>query len=115
MDSVADVRLRCGRPYRGSAWKKRIVMRRRAVLAAFGAVITFFVYGGIVDLWTLFGFYERPTLAAAASVYGAAVPFNLVHAASSAVFLYFLAEPMGQKLERIKLKYGLGFAKGARL
>ena len=54
-------------------------------------------------------------LAAAAAVYGAAVPFNLVHAASSAVFLYFLAEPMGQKLERIKLKYGLGFAKGARL
>lgn len=99
----------------GALGKSGLIMRRRAVLAAFGAVITFFVYGGIVDLWTLFGFYERPTLAAAAAVYGAAVPFNLVHAASSAVFLYFLAEPMGQKLERIKLKYGLGFAKGARL
>lgn len=55
----------------GALGKSGLIMRRRAVLAAFGAVITFFVYGGIVDLWTLFGFYERPTLAAAAAVYGA--------------------------------------------
>lgn len=83
----------------------------RVALAISGAILTFFVYGGIVDLWTVFGFYSEPSVKAAAVVYTAALPFNIIHASSSAIFLYFLANPMREKLERIKLKYGFGFAR----
>lgn len=34
-------------------------------------------------------------------------PFDLVHAAATALFLWFGAEPMLEKLDRIKVKYGL--------
>lgn len=87
----------------------------RAALVILGTLLTFFVYGGIVDLWTIFGFYSEPSVRVAAAVYAAAMPFNIIHAASSAIFLYFLANPMREKLERIKLKYGFGFARQTRL
>jgi len=35
------------------------------------------------------------------------VPFDLIHAAATAFFLWFIAEPIIEKLERVKLKYGL--------
>ena len=35
------------------------------------------------------------------------LPFALVHALATVVFLYIAAEPMLEKLDRIKVKYGL--------
>ena len=34
-------------------------------------------------------------------------PMDLVHAISTAIFLAILAKPMLEKLQRIKIKYGL--------
>ena len=39
--------------------------------------------------------------------YISGIPFDFVHAASTAFFLWFISEPMIDKLERIKVKYGL--------
>lgn len=33
--------------------------------------------------------------------------FDMVHAISTVVFLFFIANPMIEKLDRIKTKYGL--------
>ena len=41
------------------------------------------------------------------SYYVTGLPFNLVHAGATAVFLWLLGEPMLEKLERVKSKYGL--------
>ena len=41
------------------------------------------------------------------AAYISGVPFDLVHAASTAFFLWFISEPMIDKLDRIKVKYGL--------
>lgn len=76
-------------------------------LCAFGALCAFFIYGGIVDLWTILGFSQGPDLAFALSVYTMAVPFNLIHAVATVIFLALLAKPMIQKLQRVKLKFGL--------
>ena len=34
-------------------------------------------------------------------------PFDIVHGLSTVVFLFFGAEPMLEKLDRVKTKYGL--------
>ena len=34
------------------------------------------------------------------------IPFDLIHALGTAFFLWFISEPMIDKLERIKIKYG---------
>ena len=42
-----------------------------------------------------------------AASYLVGFPFDIIHALSTAFFLWFLAEPLTDKLERIKVKYGL--------
>lgn len=87
--------------------QKNILSTSKFPLMIFGALMAFFVYGGIVDLWTIFGFYPEPNLKVAYTVYSLAVPFNLIHSVATAVFLYFLSKPMIEKIERIKVKYRL--------
>ena len=41
------------------------------------------------------------------AAYLSALPWDLIHACSSVIFLYLLSRPMIEKLERIKLKYGI--------
>ena len=41
------------------------------------------------------------------SSYVMGMPFDFIHAVSTVFFLFLAAEPMLEKLERIKIKYGL--------
>ncbi len=41
------------------------------------------------------------------SYYVSGIPVDLVHASATVLFLWFAAEPMLEKLDRIKVKYGL--------
>lgn len=76
-------------------------------LVIFGALTTFFLYGAIVDLWTIFSATSEPTMATVIGIYAAGVPFNLTHAAATAIFLLLLAKPMLGKLNRVRVKYGM--------
>lgn len=76
-------------------------------LVVFGGLATFFVYGAITDMWTILMMTSEPSLETALIVYGAAVPFNVVHAAATIFFLLLLARPMIDKLSRVRIKYGM--------
>ena len=41
------------------------------------------------------------------SSYIVGMPFDCIHAMATWLFLWFAAEPMLEKLDRIKVKYGL--------
>ena len=43
----------------------------------------------------------------AAIVIIAGLPFDLIHAAATVIFLWFFSRPMLEKLDRLKVKYGL--------
>lgn len=79
----------------------------RWLLALFGIFTAFFLYGGIVDLWTILVMTHEPNLATAVAVYTAAVPFNLIHAVATGIFILLLAKPIISKVERVKVKYGM--------
>jgi hypothetical protein len=88
---------------------------RIAVLCVFGFVSTFALYGVILDTAALTMFSSTMSKEALLATYLSGVPFNLVHAVSTVIFLALLARPMIEKLERVKKKYGLYAAKdGAR-
>ncbi len=80
---------------------------RTALLVVFGGVATFFIYGAITDMWTILMMTSQPSLETAVMVYGAAIPFNGIHAAATVIFLLLLARPMVEKLNRVKVKYGM--------
>lgn len=81
--------------------------KRTLPICIYGAIAVFFIYGIIVDLWTVFGFTPEPNWQILVLVYGSALWFNAIFAISTAVFLAFFTRPMLKKLTRIQNKYGL--------
>ena len=41
------------------------------------------------------------------ATYMSGIPFDLVHAVATIFFLFIISKPMIEKLDRIKIKYGL--------
>lgn len=91
----------------GVLFQKGLLRKTRAALAIFGFLATVIIYGGILNPASVLIWQPNPTKEMILSAYAMGLPFDLVHAASTAFFLWFLAEPMIEKLERIKIKYGL--------
>lgn len=79
----------------------------RIFLCGYGFVMTFFVYGLIMDTATVLMYTDQPKVAAFAAAYASGVVFNAIHGVSTVVFLWLLAKPIFSKLERIKRKYGM--------
>ncbi len=65
------------------------------------------LYGFILNLWSIVGFYHPQSLAQFFAVYAAALPFDAIHGIVTVVFLLILYAPWRRKLERVKRKYGL--------
>lgn len=81
--------------------------KRRIVLSIFGAFASFFLYSCIVDIWTVLSMTPEPKLGTFLMTYGLALPFNIIHSVATAVFIVLLANYMLDKLERVKMKFGL--------
>jgi energy-coupling factor transport system substrate-specific component len=60
-----------------------------------------------MDLCSIMMWTQEITWELVAATYTAGLMFNLIHAGATIVFLLLLTKPMIEKLERIKIKYGL--------
>ncbi|MBR5452609.1 MAG: ECF transporter S component [Clostridia bacterium] len=79
--------------------------KNRWIMVAFGTVMGM-IFSMIMDVWTVLwggGFSVELYLAAIAT----ALPHTVIYSVSNMVFLIILAKPFGEKLERIKQKYGI--------
>ena len=92
----------------GVLFRKGLLRRNRGSLAAFGVFAAVVIYGGIMNPASALMYnaqsLNRDMLLA---YYVTGLPVDLVHAAATVVFLLLIAEPMLEKLDRIKVKYGL--------
>lgn len=91
----------------GILFRKGLLLRSRTALCVYGGLSTFFLYGGIMNPAALLTAQPAPTWDMLWLYYLQGIPFDLVHAVATVVFLYIAAEPMLEKLDRIKVKYGL--------
>lgn len=91
----------------GILFRKGFLRKTKASLCIYGAFATLILYGGIMNPASVIMSQEKLNLEMFQAAYLTGLPFDLVHAASTAFFLWFLSEPMIDKLERIKVKYGL--------
>ncbi len=91
----------------GVLFKKGFLRRNTTALCIFGGLATFLIYGGIMNPAAVLMFQAKPTIQIFYLAYIQGIPFDLVHAAATVIFLYFIAKPMLEKLDRIKVKYGL--------
>lgn len=84
----------------------KYLKRNKVLLVLYGA-LSGVIYSFIMDIWTVVWTYNTlsPELYRAAII--TAVPYTAVYAVSNIVFLALLAKPFGEKLERVKIKYGV--------
>jgi len=65
------------------------------------------IYGGIMNPATVLTFQPNPVREMFLLTYLQGIPFDLVHAAATVTFMLVISQPMLEKLDRIKVKYGL--------
>jgi energy-coupling factor transport system ATP-binding protein len=91
----------------GILFRKGFLRKSKASLCVFGFFATLLIYGGIMNPSSVIMAQSSPTLKMLVASYAAGLPMDIVHSVSTAFFLWFLSEPMIDKLERVKVKYGL--------
>ncbi len=92
----------------GVLFRKGLLRRNTLSLCVFGAFSAVLIYGGIMDFASaaMVG-AENLSWSIVLGYLISGFPVNLVHAAATVIFLWLLGQPMLEKLDRIKVKYGL--------
>ena len=91
----------------GVLFGKGFLRKTKGSLCIFGGLSTVLVYGGIMNPASVIMYQPNPTWDMILSSYALGLPYDIILAISTVVFLWFTAEPMIEKLDRIKVKYGI--------
>ena len=91
----------------GILFKKGWLPKKTLPLSIYGLLSTFFICGPILDTCTLFTMASVVNKEQALLIYASGVPMNAIHAIATFLFLLIIAKPMIEKLDRIKVKYGM--------
>ncbi len=91
----------------GVLFRKGLLLRDRFTLCIFGGLVTFLICGGIMNPASVLMYQPNPSFQMILTAYITGIPADAIHALSTVLFLWFLPEPMLEKLNRVKVKYGL--------
>ena len=82
-------------------------LKKNRVLLLIYGVLSGVAFSFIMDVWTVLWYSAGFDLELYKASIIAAIPHTILYAVSNFVFLLILAKPFGDKLERIKIKYGV--------
>lgn len=89
-----------------AGWLQQPLKKSRLALVCYG-ILCGLVYSLVMDVWTVLWYDGGLRWQLYLSAIAAALPHTLLYCISNGVFLWFLAKPIGKKLERIRIKYGM--------
>ena len=84
----------------------------RWMLAIFGFLAAFIIYGMIADMSSVLFLTGGTSWTGILAVYAAGVPFNLLHGCVTSIFLFLFGRPLLGILQRLDLKYNFLKQKG---
>ena len=91
----------------GVLYRKGVLRRLKLSLCIFGVIASTVIFGGIMNPASALMWSESVNWKIIMSYYITGIPVDLVRAVATLVFLWLGAEPMLEKLDRVKTKYGL--------
>ena len=91
----------------GVLFRKGLLRRTRLMLCLFGAFSSIVIYGGIMNPVSALLWMRTIDPSVLLACYLSGFPVDCVRAAATWLFLWIGAEPMLEKLDRVKVKYGL--------
>ena len=83
----------------------RPLRRSRIALSLYG-VFAGVAYSFIMDIWTVLWYNGSFSPALYTAALATALPYTVLYAVSNVVFLNLLSRPFGEKLDRVRIKYG---------
>jgi len=93
--------------FAGVIFKSLNVKKSRIALCVYGGLATILLYGGILNPASVIMYQPEVTLQEILTFYISGLPFDLIHAESTVFFLWLIAVPMLNSLDRVKSKYGI--------
>ena len=84
----------------------KMLKKSRTALIAYGA-LSGIAFSLVMDVWTTLWYSGGFDTALYLSALLTSLPHTLIYAVSNVIFLYVMAKPMGEKLDRIIVKYGI--------
>lgn len=84
----------------------KVLAKSRVSLIIYGVLSGVF-YSLVMDVWSVISYNGGLTLADYTKAIVAAIPHTVLYVVSNVLFLILLARPIGKKLERVKIKYGI--------
>ncbi len=84
---------------------KRINIKSNFAVSLYGFFATVIIYGGIMNPASILLYEKNVTLEMLLVSYMPGLPMDIVHGISTFFFLWFLYQPMKEKIERVKNKY----------
>ena len=91
----------------GILFQKGWLSRSRSALCIFGGLSVFFIYGVCMNTYSVFQYSANVTLSMIVASCLTGVPMDLVYSVSTVIFLAVGGPAILEKLDRIKVKYGL--------
>ncbi len=91
----------------GVLYRRGVLRRGKLSLCIFGVLCATVIYGGIMNPASALMWAQEINWGILLSYYLTGLPVDLVRAAATFFFLWLGAEPMLEKLDRLKTKYGL--------
>ncbi|MDO4618313.1 MAG: energy-coupling factor transporter ATPase [Clostridia bacterium] len=91
----------------GVLFQKGLLRKSKIEICIFGFLVTLLIYGGIMNPASVIMSQDKITFNMIMSSIALGLPMDLIHSVSTAFFLWFALEPMCEKLDRIKVKYGI--------
>lgn len=87
--------------------KNKKLIENKYIISSYGFVITFLLYGGIMDSATVIMYTDTPSFSSFLATYASGLYFNLIHGLSTFIFLFILSREMFRKINRIKIKFDM--------
>ena len=83
------------------------LLRRNLIITCVYGALAGVIFSLIMDIQTAMWYTNEFNLAVYATKIGTSLPFTIIYAVSNVIFLLVLAKPIGKKIERLKIKYGI--------
>ena len=93
--------------FRRSGSGLRKLQASRLSLCVYGALSALVLYGGIMNAASALTWQLQVDWSILLAYIASGFPMDCIHAGATVLFLWFGAEPVLEKLERLRTKYGL--------
>ncbi|OGO93201.1 MAG: hypothetical protein A2Y17_05315 [Clostridiales bacterium GWF2_38_85] len=83
------------------------ILKKSKIMLSVYAVISGILFSFIMDFWSVLWIDNNINWARLGAFAVTALPVTIEYAVSNVIFLLLLAKPIGKKLDRVKIKFGL--------